>query len=323
MHKRQLLKITLWILCSLPLFAAGNKEHQDFPSKSLTIIVPYSEGGGTDTIARSIGASLEKILKQEVFIENKLGGSGAVGMISGAAAIPDGYTLTMVTRELVSLPAQGLAEITRDDFQLLGLVNKDSAVLVVAGDSSYESLDQIIENARKTPGKLRFASAAKPHFYILEFENHENIMFNKIPYNGAAKAIPAVSEGHADFTLANAGELKVWLNEGKVRALAIMADERAVSLPDVPTFKELGYDITSFTWRGLAVPLDTDKETLNILQDAVREACSDPSFIQTMSKELYSLDYMNAHIFSQFIEMDNKTITAILEKMASDEKSAE
>jgi len=318
LYKRQLLKITLWILCSLPLFAAGNKEHQDFPSKSLTIIVPYSEGGGTDTIARSIGASLEKILKQEVFIENKLGGSGAVGMISGAAAIPDGYTLTMVTRELVSLPAQGLAEITRDDFQLLGLINKDSAVLVVAADSSYESLDQIIDNARKTPGKLRFASAAKPHFYILEFEDSEDILFNKIPYNGAAQALPAVVSGQADFTLANPGELMPLLKDGAIRALGIIDTARAAGLENIPTFPELGLNIVSYTWRGLAVPAGTPESLCRELENMLAAACRDDDFIREMEDAAFTLRYMNALDFSGFIERDAEAIRGILSLMSTD-----
>jgi tripartite-type tricarboxylate transporter receptor subunit TctC len=303
--------INLSVLVSL-----GQREDAGFPESGLTIIVPYAEGGGTDTTSRAIAKALEKILNRPVRVENRLGGSGAVGLIAGAAAVPDGYTLTMTTREIVSLPALGLAQISREDFSLLGLINKEAAVLVVASGSPWRSLDELFAYAASEPGKLRFASAAKPHFYILELENRLGVQFNKIPYNGAAKAIPAVADGQADFTLANPGELKDWLDTGEVRALGIMDEFRSSSMPDVPTFRELGIDITSYTWRGLAAPVDTPPEVLSILEKAVEKACGDPEFIAEMERAQYSLHYMNAYDFKEFLIHDEMTIREILRRIS-------
>ena len=315
MRRIKYIGFLLLILYSSNIYSLGNKDDNNFPIHPITIIVPYAENGGTDVIARALGFSMEKILGQPVIIENKLGGSGASGMISGAAAIPDGYTLTMITREIVSLAALGLAEISRDDFHLLALINKDPAVLVVSGDSPYKSLDQIVKKARNKPGKIKFASPAKPHFYILEFESNQGILFNKIPYNGAAMAIPAVINGQADFTLVNPGELWEDLQIGKVQALAVMANQRTASLPNVPTFKELGYDITSFTWRGLGVPSKTPETIRKVLEDTIEQAFNDPSFVQIMQDAKYSWEYLGSDDFSDFIDQDIKTITAILERV--------
>jgi len=309
----------LLILYSPYIYSTGNKENNNFPNHPITLIVPYAENGGTDVIARALGFPMEKILGQPIIIENKLGGSGAAGMISGVAAIPDGYTLTMITREVVSLPALGLAEISRDDFKLLALINKDPAVLVVSGDSPYTSLDQLVREAKDRPGKIKFASPAKPHFYILEFENSQNIIFNKIPYNGAAMAIPAVINGQADFALVNPGELWEELKIGRVQALAVMANQRTASMPNVPTFKELGYDITSFTWRGLGVPSKTPETIRKVLEDTVEQAFNDPSFAQIMQDAKYSREYFGSDDFSDFIDQDIKTIKAILERVINPE----
>lgn len=315
MRRIEYIGFLLLILYSPCIYSFGNKESHSFPNHPITIIVPYAENGGTDVIARALGFSMEKILGQPVIIENKLGGSGAAGMIAGAAAIPDGYTLTMITREMVSLPALGLAEISREDFQLLALINKDPAVLVVSGDSPYTSLDQLVREAKNRPGKIKFASPAKPHFYILEFENSQDIIFNKIPYNGAAMAIPAVINGQADFTLVNLGELWEELQTGRVRALAVMANQALAAIPNIPTFKELGYDITSFTWRGLVVPSKTPETIRKILEDAVEQASKNPSFTQILQDTKYSWEYLGSNDFSDFIDQDKKTITAILERV--------
>ncbi len=297
------------------LMSMGRGEDAAFPESGLTIIVPYAEGGGTDACARAIAKALERILNQPVRVVNKLGGSGAVGMIAGAAAVPDGYTLTMTTREIVSLPALGLAQISREDFSLLGLINKEPAVLVVSSSSPWQSLDELFA-AAANEGKIRFASAAKPHFYILELENRMGVQFNKIPYNGAAMAIPAVVQGQADFTLANPGELKEGLESGAVRALGIMDEFRSSAMTETPTFRELGIDITSYTWRGLAAPVDTPPEILSILERAVEAACRDPEFIEEMERAQYSLYYMNAYDFEDFLVHDEMTIKDILKRIS-------
>lgn len=316
LHRVKSCFLLLLIFVSVSSYSSGAHDQSLFPDHALKIIVPYAKGGGTDSIARALGKSMAKIIGQPVYIENILGGSGAVGMISGAAAVPDGYTLTMVTRELVSLPALGLAEISKDDFKFLSLVNKDPAVLVVASGSPFSSLTQIIDSAKESPGKIKFASPAKPHFYILEFESRQDIFFNKLPYNGASQAITAILNGDADFTLVNPGEIKKWSQEGRVKILSIMSDLRIPDMPDVPTFKELGYDITSFTWRGLVVPLGTPEYIQKFLAKVVRSACSDPGFIHVMREEEYSVEYLDADGFLHFINKDIKTITTILKEIA-------
>jgi len=314
--KNKLIPAVLILMIQIvPVFPAGKGDPRPEHAEPLTIIVPFAEKGGTDAVARILAPSLEKQLGRKVQVVNRVGGSGAIGMIAGAASVPDGNTMTMITREVVSLSAMGLAQITRSDFRLLGLVNQEPAVLVVASDSPFLTLDDLIGEARDKRGKIRFASAAKPHFYILEFEDREDILFNKIPYNGAAQALPAVMEGQAEFTLANPGELMPYLKAGKIRALGIMDDKRCTGLPDVPTFSELGLPIQSYTWRGLAVPAGTSGEICDELESVVEKACLDPEFLGKMEKAAYTLKYMNALDFSAFIARDEEAIRTILSRM--------
>lgn len=301
-------------LSGVSLWAAGTKEAA-FPNKPVNLVVPFAAGGGTDAVARALGKAAEKQLGQPVVIVNKTGGSGAVGMTAGATAKNDGYTVTMITREIVSLPLMGLAQISADDFKLVRLVNMDPALLVVKADSPYTSVSQLIADAKANPGKIKFASTAKPNFYILALENNQQIRFNQIPFNGAAEAIPAVLGGHTDFTIAGPGELSAQIAAGQLRPLAIMAPERIKSQPNVPTFRELGYDVVSGTWRGIAVPKTTPDALVAGLEKAFAAAVADPDFVAFMDKAQLGVYDLPSDKFKQYIADDTKVIGEIVKNI--------
>lgn len=303
------------LLClSGALWAEGAKEAA-FPNKPVNLIVPFAAGGGTDAVARALGKALEKQLGQSVVVVNKTGGSGAVGMTAGATAKNDGYTVTMITREIVSLPLMGLAQISAEDFKLVRLVNMDPALMAVKTDSPYASVAQLVADAKANPGKIKFASTAKPNFYILALENNQGIRFNQIPFNGAAEAIPAVLGGHTDFTIAGPGELIAQISAGQLRPLAIMAPERIKSLPEVPTFRELGYDVVSGTWRGIAVPKETPDAVAAILEKAVGAAVADPEFVAFMEKAKLGIYDLDSRKFKDYIAEDTKVIGEIVKNI--------
>lgn len=313
--KKNLLVVLLCLVVVFQAAANGAQEEPAFPTKSINLIVPFSAGGGTDAVARALAKTAEKYLGQPVVVVNKTGGSGAVGMTTGATSTPNGYTVTMITREIVSLPLMGLAQISPDDFDLIRLVNMDPALLAVKYDSKYTSLDQIVADAKSNPGKIKFASTAKPNFYIMTLENDQNISFNQIPYNGASEAIPSVVGGHTDFTIASPGELIAQIQGKQLRTIAIMAPKRIDALPEVPTFIELGYNVTSGTWRGLAVPKETPANIKTILEEAFAQAISDVEFVEFMKKAKLGIYDLSSSDFKAFIEQDTETIAKIIENM--------
>ena len=300
---------------SVTVWAGGDQEEPTFPTKSIDLIVPFSAGGGTDAVGRALANTAERYIGEAVVVVNRTGGSGAVGRTAGATAVPDGYTVTMITREIVSLPLMGLAQITADDFELIRLVNMDPALLAVRADSEFESLEQIVRAARANPGTVKFASTAAPNFYVLAIENNQDITFNQIPFNGAAEAIPSVLGGHTDFTIAGPGELVAQIEAGQLRPIAIMAPERIASMPDVPTFIEEGYDVTSGTWRGLAVPKETPEEVRSFLEDAFAQAIADPEFVEFMESAQLGIYDLDSAAYRDFIVRDTETIGRIVENM--------
>ena len=286
-----------------------------YPSKNINMIVPFSAGGGTDAVARKLGSLMEKELGTSVVIVNKTGGAGAVGMTFGATQKKDGYTITMITREIVSLPLMNLSPISYKDFSLVSLVNMDPAVVLVEKDSKYQTLDELLADAKANPEKIKFASTAKPNFYALAIENEAGVKFNHIPYNGAGEVIPALLGKHADFSLMGPGEAIGQLKAGQLRALGIMADARIESLPDVATLKELGHDVVSGTWRGIAVPKGTSPEIVAALDAAIKKSVESDDFKDFMNNSTFGIKYLNGKDFETFIIDDTATIDSIVKSL--------
>lgn len=286
-----------------------------YPSKNINMIVPFSAGGGTDAVARKLGSLMEKELGTSVVIVNRTGGAGAVGMTFGATQKKDGYTITMITREIVSLPLMNLSPISYKDFELVSLVNMDPAVVLVEKDSKYQTLDELLADAKANPEKIKFASTAKPNFYALAIENEAGVKFNHIPYNGAGEVIPALLGKHADFSLMGPGEAIGQLKAGQLRALGIMADTRIESLPDVATLKELGHDVVSGTWRGIAVPKGTSPEIVAVLDVAIKKSVESDDFKDFMNNSTFGIKYLNGKDFETFIIDDTATIDSIVKSL--------
>jgi tripartite-type tricarboxylate transporter receptor subunit TctC len=300
--------------CSQQKTASSGGKVSDYPNKPIEIIVPFAPGGGTDAVGRSLAEALKKELDQDVVVVNKPGGSGSVGMNEGLTAKPDGYKLTMVTREVTSLPLQGLANFETLDFKFVGNINRDPGVLVVSGDSTYKSVSDLVTALEKNPGQMKFAASAVPNYYAIQFGNEAKVKFTTIPFQGAAPAIVEILGGRADFGIYNPAEIKAQLESGDLKPLAVMSEERISSLKDVPTFKEEGLEIISETYRGIAVPKDTPKEVVKILEAALAKAAKDPALTDFMEKSFLGQKYMNSSEFTDFIKEDIKVLTPILEK---------
>jgi tripartite-type tricarboxylate transporter receptor subunit TctC len=284
-----------------------------YPTKAIEIIVPFAAGGGTDAVGRSLAEALKVELKQDVVVVNKTGGSGAVGMQEGLTAKPDGYTLTLVTREVTSLPLMGQAPFKTMDFKYVSNINKDPGVLVVSSDSKYKTVEELVAALKANPGKMKFAASAVPNYYAIQLGEAAKAKFLTIPFAGAAPAIIEILGGRADFGLYNPGEIKAQVEAGKLIPLAVMDDKRFPGFKDVPTFKEKGLDIISGTYRGIAVPKDTPDSIVKILENAMAKAAEDPKLVDFMNKAFLGIGYMNSNDFKKFVEDDIKILGPIVE----------
>lgn len=305
-------KLLKTLLISAGILVSATSGAADYPSKNIRLVVPFGAGGGTDAVGRTIANSTKDILGKNIAVMNRTGGAGAVGMSFGAQQKADGYTLTVVTREIASLPQMGLMRHDADDFKLIRMVNLDPAVVLVPADSPYNTINDLIAEAKKAPGKVKFASTAKPNFYLMALEKDQGIKLNAIPYNGSSEAIPALLGHHTDVTMVTPGEAISQLRSGQLKSLGVMSNERIAYIPDVPTLKEQGVDVVTGTWRGIGAPKNTPQEVIDVLGKAFDQAMASEEFKSFMENGAMTIHNLNAEEFTQFVKEDTKSLGTLI-----------
>lgn len=246
-------------LTAVPSFAAA----QDYPTKPITIIVPFPAGGTLDNLTRSLAQKMSDDFKQPVIIDNKPGAGTVIGTEIVARAAPDGYTLGMVANSFAINPSlyDNLRYDTVKDFTPVSWVAYTPHLLVANPDVPVKSLADVIATAKSKPGELSFASfgaGTSPHIAIERLKSEAKIDVLHIPYKGQAPALNDLLGGHVDMMFANTPDVLPHVKSGKLRAIALANDARLESIPDVPTFKEAGVDnMNSNSWYGVIVPSGT------------------------------------------------------------------
>jgi len=254
----------------------------DWPAQSIRIIVPSPPGGAYDATIRPVARSLSQTLQQPVVIENKASGGNIIGTQAGARAAPDGYTLTMTG--MVNTISAGIYDnLTFDinqDFAHIGAIGAGPQWLVVRADAGIDSLQDLIEQARKTPGKINYASSgigSTAHLLMELLQRTANISLTHVPYKGGAPALQDVLGGVVPTIVVPPNTAIPFVKQGTLKVLAISSAERDPALPDVPTFKELNYpQLTASAWVGLSAPKGTPAEIVNKVNAAIATAMQDP-----------------------------------------------
>jgi len=305
-------KILKSIMLAAGMLVSVNTLAADYPAKNIRLVVPFGAGGGTDAVGRTLANSAKDILGKNISVMNRTGGAGAVGMSFGAQQRADGYTLTVVTREIASLPQMGLMQHSADDFKLIRMVNLDPAVVLVSKDSPYNTINDLIKEAKANPGKVKFASTAAPNFYLMSLEKDQGIKLNAIPYNGSSEAIPAVLGGHTAVTMVTPGEAIAQLRSGQLKALGVMSEKRIDFIPEVPTLKEQGVDVVTGTWRGIGAPKDTPDAIIETLGKAFDQAMASAEFKSFMQKGAMTIHNLNAQEFTDFVKKDTEELGKLI-----------
>src|SRR6476469_6842889 len=295
---------------------AGRIGAQDaYPSRSITVINPFPPGGVSDTITRPLDAALEAVLKQPVVLENRPGAAGAVGAQLVATAKPDGYTLLT---HLVSI--SGFAAVdkifgrqpkfTNDDFIPLARIVADPIVMIINNDLPYKTLKELVDDAKANPNKLIFSSSGlygASHLpTALLAKAAGNLEMRHLPTNGGGPAVTAVLGGNVNFFMSPTSIALPHIRAGKVQPLAVSSAKRTKSLPDVPTFKELGYDLEYYFWVGIFAPKGTPTPIVNTLREGLNKADHSKQFTDTLDNLGQELAYMDQPEFIKFWAVDAK-----------------
>jgi putative tricarboxylic transport membrane protein len=292
------------VVCSaLPAAAA------DYPSRPVTIIVPYGAGGGVSINTMALAPYLEKALKQKVLVEHRAGAGGVTGSTLGAFAKPDGYTLTMVSSGIAYAPwlTPGV-KYNPDSYAYIGQVSFVPNFLAVNAASPYKTLKDLIAAMKAKPGELAVGKEQgwpSPDVALAVFSARAGVKAKLVTgYKGGAARLAALMGNHLDLSFNNVNELLPQVGGDKVRILAASAPERSKFIPDVPTFRELGYDVSVGVWRTLAAPKDTPKPVLDVLRKALKQALEMPGIAEDFKKVGLTIDYLDAEATQKLIHTE-------------------
>jgi tripartite-type tricarboxylate transporter receptor subunit TctC len=279
----------------------------DYPKRPITLICPWGAGGGTDAVSRIIATLLKKDLGVPVNVVNRTGGSGAVGHTAMATAKPDGYTIGMPTVEITMMHWMGLTKITYQDMTPVAMVNFDPAGINVRADSAWKTYKDLEMYIRENPGKLKDSGTGQGGIWHLAMAGWMNAVglspeaIKWIPSKGAAPALQDLMAGGIEMSTCSLPEAATLIDAGKVRPLAIMADEKDPKFPDVPTLKEMGIDWTCGAWRGIAAPKGTPPEIVAVLEKAIEKVVKSDEFIKFMKNRGFGIYWLNSADFAKAI----------------------
>jgi tripartite-type tricarboxylate transporter receptor subunit TctC len=294
--------------------AAGAQE--TYPTRPITIINPFPPGGAADVVARPFAAVLEPILKQPVVIETKAGAAGQVGAQFAASAAPDGYTLLV---HIVSI--SGFAEVdkvfgrqpkfTRADFVPIARFTEGPMVLLVNEQTPYKSLQELVDDAKKRPNQIIFSSSGlygALHLPTALFTKAAGIEMRHLPTNGGGPALTALLGNNAQVLVSSVAAANAHIKAGKARALASFSGKRAQSLPEVPTLKELGFDVEFSLWVGLFAPKGTPDAIIAKLREDAKKAVATEQFAKAIDNIGDVLAYQDQPEFAKFWDEDARRV---------------
>jgi tripartite-type tricarboxylate transporter receptor subunit TctC len=310
------------------LFAVPVAAQESYPSRPITVVVPFPPGGIADLSARPLAAAMEKVLKQPVVVQNKAGAAGAVGMQSVAIAKPDGYTILCALVSISVIPEVDALfgrtpAYTRDQFVGIARLNADPPMLVVNAARPWKSLKDLIGDPKAKAGEIVYSSSGvygASHVPMEMLMQAAGMKMRHLPTTGGGPAMTAVLGDHAAMWASPPAVAAPHLETAKVRALASFGDKRLADFPDVPTLKELGFGIEYYLWTGLFAPKQTPPEVLRVLRQAVAKSVDDPAVRSAMAKVKTPIAYQDAPEFQAWWDQDARMLAAVVKRIGKVEE---
>ncbi len=315
--------VTLAATLAIALVMGVASAQDVYPSKPITLIVPFPPGGVADIVGRPFAEALSRELKTPVIIENKPGAGGGIGMGAVAKAKADGYTLLMALSSISILPEAdkvlGRAPLYQlDQFTPIARLTADPTILAVRADSPWKTLQDFVADARRRPGAITYGSSGNygtMHVPMEMFAHRADVKLLHVPFTGGGPAVVALLGGQVDALSTGPSTVLQHVKAGKVRVLASWGDHRLASLPDVKTLTESGFDAVFFQWCALFAPAGTPEPVLSRLREAARVAAADPRFVNTLATVETPVQYLDAPEMRRFWEADAKTLAEAVQRV--------
>lgn len=308
-------RILAGLLCALALPSAALAQAA-YPSRPIELVVPYPAGGGTDVLGRAFALASAKHLPQSLIVMNKPGASGAIGWADVINNKPDGYKVALLATDLMTQPNMGLTKITYEDFIPIARLNYDPAAITVRADAPWNTVEEFIQAAKK--GDFRVGNGGNGstwHLAAAAVEDKTGVKFNHIPFAGAAPAALSLMGGHIEAITVSAAEVYAYTSTGKLKTLAVMADQRIKGFDKVPTLKERNIDVSIGTWRGLGVVKGTPPDIVNTLRAATAKIVTEQSLRDALDRQNMGYAYADGEAFGAVMAKDHAFYRGLINKL--------
>ena len=317
------MKAVLCALCAVLAFPASTVAQERYPSRPVTLVVPYGPGGAADIAARPLAQALERELGQPFLVVNRAGASGAIGTAQVAGAAPDGYTLMVAVVQMSVLPDVDVLfgrkpSYAREQFTGLARLTAEPVVFMAKAQAPWTSLRDMIDDARKRPGKLTYATGgayAGNHLPFAMLAQSAGADLVAIPYKGGGPSMLAALTGEVDMTAQTPGVALGHVRSGKVRALAHSGAALLKELPEVPTLKSLGHDVEFYLWAGFFAPASLPAPILATLREATDRAMRGEVMRTTAAAMNLTLAYQGAEEFTKWWSEDAARLSRTVRSM--------
>jgi tripartite-type tricarboxylate transporter receptor subunit TctC len=323
MYQMKNMSLSLLLAIGLILVLGTSAMAAEYPTKPISLVVPFPPGGSADLTGRALANAATKSLGQPIIVENKAGGGGTVGPSLLITKAPDGYILGQITGAAIIAyhmgkitfnPIEDLTHIVRYGSYLYGIA--------VRADAPWRTLQEFIEYSKQNPGKVSYASSGvgtPVHLAMEELAMLAGVQWIHVPYKGVAESNTALLGGHVDAASESSGWVPL-VDAGKFRLLATYGEKRSTRYPHVPTVRECGYDMVAAGPIGIMGPKGIPDSILKKLDDAFRKAMDDPEFKEVMKKFDFFIAYLGSENYEKFLRQDSERFRKLVEKLGLQKK---
>jgi tripartite-type tricarboxylate transporter receptor subunit TctC len=301
-------------------FACVLAAHAQYPDRPVTLLAGYPPGGLVDVVTRTLAEAMKARFPKGMVIVNRAGAAGSVAVAEVARSAPDGYTLVLTPHSALVIAAQmnELAYKTPDDYEPIANVVTYYPLIGVRSESPYRTIQEMVADAKSTPGKVRVGSPGEgtsSHLNLEELMRASGTKMVHVPYQGWGQSGPAILGGHIDAVVVQPGELKPLVDSNRMRALVAFHPQRHPMYRDVPTARELGWDVSNGVWYLVLGPRGMPEAVKKYVHDSVKAAVEDPKFVEVMKGRAVDAEYRPGDVLRADLWREYKLHTEILRRI--------
>ncbi|MGR3494322.1 Bug family tripartite tricarboxylate transporter substrate binding protein [Citreimonas sp.] len=291
---------------------------QDYPERPVEFIVPWSPGGGSDTLMRLVANNIEPYLGVEMPVINMPGVGGTVGLQEASRREANGYTISQVHEGLLAATATGLTELAWDDFDPIALMTSSPQYLVASADQPFDTLQGMVDYAKENPGDLTIGVTlgGVPHLHAAMIAEAYDIEWRYVGYEGTGERIRALVGGNLDLAIGDISSALQFVENGDLVFLATGAPERLEQTPDVPTFMEEGADLDLAITRGIVMPKGSPEEARDTMEQALMELSEDETFVEQVNNAGAEVAFRGQDDYTAYLSNLNDTVERLAEVIA-------